>query len=114
MIVFSLLTVVYGMMCCLIILLVLLQKGKGNMGLGSMGGGNQMLFGSSGGQDIFQKLTWILCALLLVGSLCLSVLKGKYGSNRTTTINYTRHIPTAQKDKAVHDEAQSANEAEQA
>ncbi|MBV8660999.1 MAG: preprotein translocase subunit SecG, partial [Candidatus Dependentiae bacterium] len=69
MIIFSLFTFLYSLMCCLIILLVLVQRGKGNMGLGSMGGGNQMLFGSSGGQDIFQKTTWILCALLLVGSL---------------------------------------------
>lgn len=93
MIIFSLLTVLYSFMCCLIILLVLVQKGKGNMGLGSMGGGTQMLFGSSGGQDIFQKTTWILCALLLIGSLSLSVLKGKYGTTRTASINYTRQVP---------------------
>ncbi|MGZ6250493.1 MAG: preprotein translocase subunit SecG [Candidatus Chromulinivorax sp.] len=91
MIFFSLLTALYGFMCCLIILLVLLQKGKGNMGLGSMGGGNQMLFGSSGGQDIFQKTTWILCALLLVGSFGLSVFKGKYGQNRGS-VSYTKNM----------------------
>jgi preprotein translocase subunit SecG len=91
MIIFSLLTGLYGLMCCFIVLLVLIQKGKGNMGLGSMGGGNQMLFGSSGGQDIFQTVTWILCALLLLGSLSLSVLKNKYGVNRAS-INYTRNV----------------------
>ncbi|MBP6869407.1 preprotein translocase subunit SecG [Candidatus Babeliales bacterium] len=98
MIIFSLLTVLYSIMCCLIILLVLIQKGKGNMGLGSMGGGNQMLFGSSGGQDIFQKLTWILCAVLLIGSLSLSVLKGKYGSSHAS-VNYTRNIPASTNDE---------------
>jgi len=92
MIVFSLMTTLYSVMCCLIILIVLIQKGKGNMGLGSMGGGNQMLFGSSGGQDIFQTTTWIFCALLLIGSLGLSVLKEKYGSSRTS-VNYTRNVP---------------------
>ncbi len=97
MILFSLLTFLYGMMCCFIVLLVLIQKGKGNMGLGSMGGGNTMLFGSSGGQDIFQKVTWILCALLLLGSLFLSVTKSKYGTSRAA-INYTRNIPAAQQD----------------
>ncbi len=91
MIIFSLLTGLYGLMCCLIVLLVLIQKGKGNMGLGSMGGGNQMLFGSSGGQDIFQTVTWVLCALLLLGSLSLSVLKNKYGVSRAS-INYTRNV----------------------
>ena len=97
MIIFSLFTVLYSLMCCFIILLVLIQKGKGNMGLGSMGGGNQMLFGSSGGQDIFQKTTWILCALLLIGSLSLSVLKGKYGMNRGS-INYTRNVASSAND----------------
>ena len=91
MIIFSLFTVLYAIMCCLIVLLVLWQKGKGNMGLGNMGGGNQMLFGSSGGQDVIQKTTWVLCALLLLGSLSLSVLKNKYGVSRAS-INYTRNV----------------------
>ncbi|HSW75934.1 MAG TPA: preprotein translocase subunit SecG [Candidatus Saccharimonadales bacterium] len=73
----SLLTSLYGFLCCLIILIVLYQRGKGNMGLGNTGGGNQALFGSSGGQDVFQKTTWIFCALLLAGSLFLSVAKGR-------------------------------------
>jgi protein translocase SecG subunit len=106
MIIFSLLNVLYGMMCCMIVFLVLLQKGKGNMGLGSMGGGNQMLFGSSGGQDIFQKITWILCGLLLVGSLALSVFKGKYGSSRAK-VNYTRNVPAADENSA-QDESEQA------
>jgi len=80
-------------MCCLIILLVLIQRGKGSMGIGNMGGGNQMLFGSSSGQDIFQKITWILCGLLLVGSLALSTLKSKYGTSHTE-VSYTRNVPS--------------------
>lgn len=114
MMLFSLVTFLYGMMCCLIVLLVLLQKGKGNMGLGGMGGGNQMLFGSSGGQDIFQKLTWILCALLLVGSLCLSVLKGKYGSTRAA-VNYTRNVPVADENVSQDDsQSQDQDQSEEA
>ena len=79
-------------MCCLIIFLVLWQRGKGSMGLGNMGGNNQMFFGSSGGQDILQTTTWILCGLLLVGSLALSTLKSQYGKNRTS-VTYTRNVP---------------------
>lgn len=81
MFIISFLTFLYGVMCAFIILMVLIQRGKGNMGLGNMGGGNQALFGSSGGQDVFQNVTWICCALLLFGSLSLSVLKGKYMSS---------------------------------
>ncbi len=104
MIIFSIATWLYSFMCCLIVLLVLIQKGKGNMGLGSMGGGNQMLFGSSGGQDFFQKATWILCGLLLFGSLSLSVLKGKYGKSYSS-VTYTKNV-------AIQDE-EISNEGDQ-
>ena len=113
MIIFSLITGLYGLMCCLIVFLVLLQKGKGNMGLGSMGGGNQMLFGSSGGQDIFQTMTWILCGLLLLGSLSLSVLKNKYGAGRVA-VSYTRNIPASESNNESYDDSQVQNEEEQA
>jgi len=94
MVIFSVLTFLYSLMCCFIVLLVLIQRGKGNMGLGSLGGGNQMLFGSSGGQDIFQKITWILCGLLLVGSLSLSVLKGRYGRSHAS-VSYSRNVSSS-------------------
>lgn len=76
----SLLTFLYGFVCVLTVILVLIQRSKGSMGLGNMGGGNQALFGSSGGQDIFQKITWTCLVILLAGSMLLSVAKVKYGT----------------------------------
>jgi len=58
-------------------LLIMVQKGKSSMGLGSLGGGAQMLFGGSGGQDIFQKITWVLGALFMASSLILALMKGR-------------------------------------
>ncbi len=52
------------------------------MGLGNTGGGNQAIFGSSGGQDLFQKITWIFLTLILIGSLVLSIGKVKYGAKK--------------------------------
>lgn len=72
---FGILACAFALLCVLLILLILLQKGKGSLGLGTMGGGNQMLFGGSGGQDLFQKTTWILLAFLMMGSLGLSLMK---------------------------------------
>ena len=103
MIIFSLLTFLYGVMCCLIVFLVLWQRGKGSMGLGNMGGSNQMMFGSSGGQDILQTTTWILCGLLLVGSLALSTLKSKYGKS-SSTVSYSRNIPVENNQDADSEE----------
>lgn len=94
MILMLLATVFYCLICLLLVLLVLIQRGKGSMGLGNMGGTNQMLFGSSGGQDIFQTTTWIFCGILLVGSFFLSTIKSKYtqyGSGRS--LSYSRAMP---------------------
>ena len=69
-IVYGLLVSVYIFICVLLVLLILIQKGKGSMGLGAFGGGTQMLFGGSGGQDLFQKITWGLGAAFLFGYCC--------------------------------------------
>lgn len=74
---FGILSAVFVLLCFLLILVILLQKGKGSLGLGSIGGGTQMLFGGSGGQDIFQKATWVMLALLMAGSLGLSLMKSR-------------------------------------
>jgi len=60
-----------------LVLFILIQQGKGDMGLGSLGRGGQMLFGGSGGQDFFQKATWIMGALFLVGALALTIWRTK-------------------------------------
>jgi len=82
---YYLLIVPFILMCFLLIFIIFLQKGKGSMGLGSMGGGTQMLFGGSGGQDLFQKATWVMVGLFLFGSLGLSIYK-------TKTIKQGQHI----------------------
>lgn len=69
----------------LLVLIVMLQKGKGGVGLAGFGGGAQMLFGGSGGQDLFQKVTWVLGAILMGTSLLLVIVKsnepvGGYGA----------------------------------
>lgn len=74
---YGLLMSLYIFTSILLALLILIQKGKGNMGLGNIGGGTQMLFGGSGGQDIFQKITWVLGAIFMTGSLMLAIIKTK-------------------------------------
>lgn len=88
----GLLTTVFVFMCIFLILLVLVQKGKSSMGLGAMGGGSQMLFGATGGQDIFQKTTWILVAFFLLGSLALSIIKTRQFTQGTPS-GYQQPMP---------------------
>jgi protein translocase SecG subunit len=75
-----LLGLLIGLFCVInifLIFMIFLQKGKSSLGLGSLGGGSQMLFGGSGGQDVFQKITWVLVTFFLVGSLGLALYKNK-------------------------------------
>ena len=62
------------------------------MGLGNLGGGAQMLFGGSGGQDLFQKVTWVLGTLFMGLSLLLALMKA-----RTTPSRYAQQpfMPTS-------------------
>ena len=66
--------------CFFLILIILIQQGKSSMGLGAMGGSTQMLFGGSGGQDIFQKTTWVMGSIFMFGSLLLALHKSRSGS----------------------------------
>lgn len=61
--------------CIILGALVLMQQGKGDMGLGSLHSSTQTLFGGSGGQTFFEKATWTLGAIFILGALGLTVLK---------------------------------------
>lgn len=74
---FTLLMTFFVILAFFLAFFILLQQGKGDMGLGGLGGGTQMLFGGSGGQEFFEKITWVLGAIFVFGSLGLSVLKSK-------------------------------------
>ena len=62
-------------LCFFMALFILIQPGKGDMGLGSLGGGGQILFVGSGGQTFFEKATWIMGAIFMLGAIGLCVLK---------------------------------------
>lgn len=55
--------------------IVLLQQGKSDLAAGGSSKTSQMLFGGSGGQDVFSKITWVLGFLLIATSLILAKLK---------------------------------------
>lgn len=94
---YGLLVTGYVIVCILLILLILLQKGKGSSGFGGMASGTQMLFGGSGGQDVFQKATWFLGALFMIGSLSLSMLKTK----KSQSLRYASSVERTMADMAT-------------
>jgi len=90
---YGFLLTLFVMLCLFLIVIILVQKGKGSTGLGSLGGGTQMLFGGSGGQDLFQKITWVLGAIFMVGSLLLVVIGS---SNSSLTAPQRNPMPMQQ------------------
>ncbi len=94
----TLLMVFFIVICFVLILSVLLQQGKGDMGLGGLGGGSQMLFGGSGGQEIFERATWVMGAIFIIGALGLAILKSKHTEKTRfkTTTTSSRQIPAPQ------------------
>ena len=63
--------------CILLILIVLLQSGKGaEMGISMGGGAGQTLFGAGGPASILTKITTAVAILFMVTSLTLAYLSG--------------------------------------
>lgn len=63
--------IVYVMVCVFLILVVLLQAGKGGMGA-AFGGSSQTVFGSSGAGNFLTRLTVISAALFMMLSATLT------------------------------------------
>lgn len=75
------LTVLHVSVCIILILIVLLQAGKGaNMGA-AFGGSSQTVFGSSGAGSFLGKLTTIVATVFMLTSLTLSYFSVSTGSS---------------------------------
>ena len=66
-------TIVHILTCILLILVVLLQAGKGASLGAAFGGASQTVFGSAGATPFLAKLTTALAILFMLTSLGLSV-----------------------------------------
>ncbi|MCG8564653.1 MAG: preprotein translocase subunit SecG [Desulfobacterales bacterium] len=68
--------------CIFLILVVLLQSGKGaGMGVAIGGGAGQALFGASGPATILTKITTAIAIIFMVTSLSLAYMSGNKGSD---------------------------------
>jgi preprotein translocase subunit SecG len=76
-----LITILHVFVCIILILVVLLQAGKGaNMGA-AFGGSSQTVFGSSGAGTFLGKMTTIVAAVFMLTSLTLSYFSVYKGSS---------------------------------
>lgn len=98
---YGFLITLFALLCLVLIFLILMQKSKSSMGLGSMGGGSQMLFGGSGGQDFFQKLTWALGMIFMFGSLGLAIMRKPTETRYIQAFKQQEAAKEAQENKAA-------------
>ncbi len=69
-------TVLFAIICVILVVVILLQSDK-SAGMGILGGGSsQSAFGSSTA-DVITKITSVMVALFMLGSLGLAILESK-------------------------------------
>jgi preprotein translocase subunit SecG len=94
----TLITILHITVCIALILVVLLQAGKGaNMGA-VFGGSSQTIFGSSGPGTFLGKMTTGIAVFFMLTSLVLSYMAGQKGSNLMKTTGRPvaeRQLPAA-------------------
>src|SRR5215471_17715574 len=81
-------TVLHVVACFFLIVVVLLQTGKGADVGAVFGGGSQTLFGSSGAGNLLTKLTTGTAIVFMITSLILS-----YGQTHTGSSGLLERIP---------------------
>jgi preprotein translocase subunit SecG len=93
----TLVTILHVLACFVLILVVLLQAGKGaNMGA-AFGGSSQTVFGSSGAGTFLGKLTATVAVIFMLTSLILTYTAGHRGSSlvERSKIPITQQAPPA-------------------
>jgi len=74
-------TIIHIIVCMALILIVLLQTGKGASMGAAFGGSSQTIFGSSGATTFLTKLTTVAAAVFMITSLLLAFIHGPGSSS---------------------------------
>ncbi len=70
-------TVIHIVTCILLVLVVLIQSGKGAEISTSLAGSSQTVFGSSGGANFFTRFTSAAAAVFMITSVTLTLMGGQ-------------------------------------
>jgi preprotein translocase subunit SecG len=92
----SFITVVHVITCVLLVLVILLQSGKGAEISASFSGSSQTVFGSSGGANFFTRFTQVAAAIFFATSLGLTVIANRAHKSRFDSGVIPAAAPAAQ------------------
>ncbi len=82
----ALVVTIHVLACVFLIILVLLQSGKEDMGV-IFGGGSSSVFGSSGAGNLLVKLTALAAGIFLVTSLVYNSMTGPKGAGSSSIMD---------------------------
>jgi preprotein translocase subunit SecG len=74
MILYYLISTFYVLTCFVLLMVILLQQGKGDIAAAFGGGSSQSAFGARGGATLLSKATAVLAALFMLGALGLAII----------------------------------------
>src|SRR5215510_14204474 len=96
MILYYLLSFVYVLVCLVLLMVILLQQGKGGDMASAFGGGSsQTAFGARAGATVLSKMTTIFAVLFMVGALALAIIGQR--TTGSSILSGTPGPPPAQK-----------------
>jgi len=78
----ALIITIHVLACVFLIMIVLLQTGKGAEIGATFGGSSQTVFGPRGAGTLLSKLTVVAAVVFMITSISLSYLKGRPGTSR--------------------------------
>jgi preprotein translocase subunit SecG len=99
-------TIVHILACVFLVLVVLLQTGKGAEMGAVFGGSSSTVFGSTGAGNFLTRLTTATAVIFMLTSLCLTYLSG-----RQTTATVFDAAPVAERAAAPAPGSEAAPEA---
>jgi preprotein translocase subunit SecG len=92
----ALLIVLHVFVCIALIIIVLLQAGKGaEIGASFGSGSSQTVFGATGGKNFMSRLTTGAAVIFMLTSLILAYFYGQPGSSSVMPANVPVQTPTA-------------------
>lgn len=95
---FALLIVFHVLICIALIIVVLLQSGKGaEIGASFGAGASQTVFGAAGGKTFMGKLTTAIAVIFMLTSLTLAYFYGRPGSSSVMPSSVPVAAPHSQK-----------------
>ena len=106
----SILTVIHLVTAIAIVVLVLLQQGKGaDMGAAFGGGSSQSVFGSRGSANFLSRTTGILAAVFFATGLSLAYMYTKQSSAPTSVMASENATPVEDQVNGAGSEASQSN-----